>query len=145
MLQSENERDELKIELAAFQTLDANDRQNDTSEDLESYKLEVSRLIEENNQKDEEIARLRVTLEASKEGLANDLQSVEEIEQLTNQVADQLLSIQSFESKIKGIQEQLFDKEAEISNLKRRLEENPKQRLKLRFLLRAKCNNKQLH
>lgn len=125
LLQSENERDELKIELAAFQTLDANDRQNDTSEELESYKLEVSRLIEENNQKDEEIARLRVTLEASKEGLANDLQSVEEIEQLTNQVADQLLSIQSFESKIKGIQEQLFDKETEISNLKRRLEEKP--------------------
>jgi len=108
----ESEREQLVAEIERIKSAE-----QDSSE-LDSYKLEVARLREANQTKEEELARLRVSLEARQDDSMNDPAIREEVEQLTQQVADQLLAIQNFEGILNKTREQLELKDFEIQSLK---------------------------
>lgn len=91
------------------------------SAEVDAYKLEIARLREVDQSRENELARLRVSIEARQDESINDPVVREEVEQLTRQVADQLLAIQNFEGMISKTREQLQQKDAEIDQLKARL------------------------
>ncbi len=90
------------------------------SEQLDSYKLEVARLREVDRAREDELARLRVSIDARQDDSMNDPLVREEVEQLTSQVADQLLAIQNFESMMGRTREQLKQKDVELEMLRSR-------------------------
>ena len=91
------------------------------AEDVGAYKLEIVKLRETLQQREDELARLRVSLESRQDESMNDPAIREEVEQLTQQVADQMLSIQNFEGVLSKTREQLEAKALEVENLKARL------------------------
>lgn len=89
----------------------------------DEYTLQISQLQQTVVDKDDEIAVLRKALEARlAEGVAVPSDG-EEFEALSQQVADQLLTIQSFEKQLKETKHQLNEKETELNILKNKLEE----------------------
>lgn len=111
----ESEREQLVEEIARLRSSESD------STELDSYKIEVARLREANQSREEELARLRVSLEARQDDSMNDPAIREEVEQLTQQVADQLLAIQNFEGILSKTREQLEAKDSEIQSLKAQL------------------------
>ncbi len=91
------------------------------AEDIGLYKLEIVKLRETLQQREDELARLRVSLESRQDESMNDPAIREEVEQLTQQVADQMLAIQNFEGILSKTREQLEAKTLEAENLKSRL------------------------
>jgi molecular chaperone GrpE (heat shock protein) len=119
----ENENEELQVELAAFKTLDAEGQQlNAQNSAIDEYVQEINNLREANSKKDEEIALLRVELERLTTEAGTTISQMDEME-LTNQIADQLLAIQNFETRLKNTQMELDSKENEIAILKTQLED----------------------
>lgn len=112
--EAEQENEKLAAELK---------RLGDESEnqDTESLNLEIVKLNDEIKIKDEEISRLRVSLEASRDDSMSDPALREELEQLTRQTADQLLSIQKFESILEQAREEIHEKESKIIELENQL------------------------
>jgi molecular chaperone GrpE (heat shock protein) len=108
----EVEREQLSAELDRLRNTAAD------SGEVDACKLEIARLREANHAKDEELARLRVSLEARQDESMNDPAIREEVEQLTQQVADQLLAIQNFEGILSRTREQLGARDSEIASLK---------------------------
>lgn len=92
-----------------------------STEDVGAYKLEIVKLRETLQQREDELARLRVSLESRQDESMNDPAIREEVEQLTQQVADQMLAIQNFEGILSKTREQLEAKTLEVENLKARL------------------------
>lgn len=92
-----------------------------SGEEVDAYKLEIARMREVVSQREEELARLRVSLEARQDESMNDPAIREEVEQLTQQVADQMLAIQNFEGILSKTREQLEEKTLEVENLKAKL------------------------
>ena len=89
----------------------------------EEYTLQISQLQQTVVDKDDEIAVLRKALEARlAEGISAPSDGAE-FEALSQQVADQLLTIQSFEKQLKETKHQLNEKETELNILKNKLEE----------------------
>lgn len=111
----ESEREQLVEEIERLKS-----SAQDSSE-LDSYKIEIARLREANQAREEELARLRVSLEARQDESMNDPEIREEVEQLTQQVADQLLAIQNFEGILSKTREQLEARDEEIKNLRSQL------------------------
>ncbi len=87
----------------------------------QSLKLEVARLKQELANRDDEVARLRVSIEARGDESMSDPTLREEVEQLTRQVADQLLAIQNFEGMLNKAKEQIDSKNLEIDALRARV------------------------
>ncbi|GAB4272048.1 MAG: hypothetical protein Kow0029_10320 [Candidatus Rifleibacteriota bacterium] len=112
----ESEREQLATELEKLK-----DSAREESEKEQALKLEIVKLKEALERKDEEIARLRVSLESKEDESMADPAIREEVEQLTRQVADQLLAIQNFESMLNKAKEQLDSKNLEIEALKAKL------------------------
>lgn len=112
---AESEREQLATQLEKIQ-------EQGESEEEQSLKLELAKLKEELAAKDTEISRLRVSIEASSDDSMSDPALREEVEQLTRQVADQLLAIQSFEGMLNKAKEQIDAKDHEIGQLKVRLQ-----------------------
>ncbi len=108
----ESEREQLVEEIDGLKASSTN------STEVDSHKVEIARLREANQSRDEEIAKLRVSLEARQDESMNDPEIQAEVEQLTQQVADQLLAIQNFEGILSKTREQLQAKDEEIQNLK---------------------------
>lgn len=96
----------------------------DPIEEAGAYKLEIAKLRETVQQREEELSRLRVSLESRQDESMNDPAVREEVEQLTQQVADQMLSIQNFEGILNKTREQLEARTSEVENLKTRLGSN---------------------
>ncbi len=118
-----NENEELQVELAAFKTLDAEDQQfNAQRNEIEDYILEIEKLREASSEKDEAIAKLQVELDKMSGNSLTGFSPEDEM-QLTNQIADQLLAIQGFETKLKTTQEELNKKEEQIAMLKAQLDD----------------------
>ena len=111
----ELEREKL---LAEIETLKTGAGADSSGEDVGAYKLEVVKLREVIQQREDELARLRVSLESRQDESMNDPIVREEVEQLTQQVADQMLSIQNFEGILSKTREQLEAKTLELENLK---------------------------
>ncbi len=111
----EAEREQLANEIEGLKTASTD------SDQVDAMKLEIARLRETLQNREDELARLRVSLEARQDESMNDPVVREEVEQLTRQVADQLLAIQNFESMISRTREQLKQKEAEVEVLKARV------------------------
>lgn len=87
----------------------------------EEYMLQISQLKQMVEDKDEEITSLRRTLDLKMdEGLSVDNKAVEALSQ---QVADQLLTIQGIEKQLRDTRNQLNEKENELSQVKIQLEE----------------------
>jgi molecular chaperone GrpE (heat shock protein) len=108
----ESEREQLVAELEK-----AKAESGDASE-LTAIQTEVATLREVLANKEQEIAQLRVSLEAAQEqGVESDPGIKDEIEQLTKQVADQLLAIQNFEGMLEQAKQQIESKDAEIAAL----------------------------
>ncbi len=88
---------------------------------------ELRRRIEDLSQKltqrELELAKTSKVLETQKIQAGEDVATKIEIEQLTNQVADQLLVIQRFEGVLRENQERLAGREEEIAGLRQRLVE----------------------
>lgn len=116
----ESEREQLVAELDRLKTSSADTTAVDT------YKIEIARLREANQARDEELARLRVSLDSHQDDSMNDPAIREEVEQLTQQVADQLLAIQNFEGILSKTREQLEAKNSEIASLKSLVSKNAK-------------------
>ncbi|GAB1353944.1 hypothetical protein MASR1M12_26820 [Erysipelotrichia bacterium] len=111
----EAEREQLANEIELLKAASADSDQTD------AMKLEIAKLREALQSREDELARLRVSLEARQDESMNDPAVREEVEQLTRQVADQLLAIQNFEGMISRTREQLKQKEAEVEVLKARV------------------------
>ena len=111
----EAEREQLANEIEVLKAASADSDQTD------AMKLEIAKLREALQSREDELARLRVSLEARQDESMNDPAVREEVEQLTRQVADQLLAIQNFEGMISRTREQLKQKEAEVEVLKARV------------------------
>jgi len=94
------------------------------AEDVGPYKLEIAKMRDTLQQREDELARLRVSLESRQDESMNDPAIREEVEQLTQQVADQMLAIQNFEGILSKTREQLEAKTLEVENLKARLGSN---------------------
>ncbi len=88
-------------------------------ERLNSLAAQVAELNSRLAQKETELADLRVAVESR--GAADDPDTRSEIEQLTTQVADQLLAIQRFEELVRKNQEQLAAKDEEIAILRNKV------------------------
>ncbi|RCK81638.1 MAG: TolA protein [Candidatus Ozemobacter sibiricus] len=88
-------------------------------ERISSLAVQVADLNRRLAQKENELADLRVAVESR--GAAEDPATRSEIEQLTTQVADQLLAIQRFEELVRKNQEQLTAKDEEIAILRNKL------------------------
>lgn len=110
----EAEREQLANEIDRLKAVSAD------SDQADAMKLEIARLRETLQNREDELARLRVSLEARQDESMNDPVVREEVEQLTRQVADQLLAIQNFEGMISRTREQLKQKDTEIELLKAR-------------------------
>ncbi|HNS08123.1 MAG TPA: hypothetical protein PKN29_00420 [Candidatus Ozemobacteraceae bacterium] len=110
----EAEREQLANEIEGLKAASTD------SDQVDAMKLEIVKLQETLQNREDELARLRVSLEARQDESMNDPAVREEVEQLTRQVADQLLAIQNFESMISRTREQLKQKDAEIELLKAR-------------------------
>lgn len=110
----EAERSKLAEELEAAKT--AGDE-----EMKKEFMLRIAQLENKVSDKDDQLANLRRALEAKGDDSVSDPESRHEIEMLTNQVADQLLSIQNFENMVKQTREALAEKESEVELLKQRL------------------------
>ncbi len=111
----EAEREQQAQEIERLKSVSADNDQ------IDALKLEVARLREIDRVREEELARLRVSMEARQDESMNDPAVREEVEQLTRQVADQLLSIQNFESMIGKTRQQLEQKDKELEVLRSRL------------------------
>lgn len=111
----ESEREQLADEIERMKSSSVDPEQ------VGAYKLEIARLREISQAREDELARLRVSIEARQDESMNDPAVREEVEQLTRQVADQLLAIQNFESMISNTRSQLEQKDKEIEVLKGRL------------------------
>ncbi|MGM0598578.1 MAG: hypothetical protein ACQETH_02060, partial [Candidatus Rifleibacteriota bacterium] len=114
----ESEREQLAAELEKLKS-------REESGEEQSLKLELAKLKENLEKKDEELSRLRVSLEAREDESMADPEVREEVEQLTRQVADQLLAIQNFESMLEKAKEQIEAKNNEIEILKGKLAKAP--------------------
>ena len=112
----ELEREKLVAEIDTLKAADGS-----SGEDVGAYKLEVVKLRETIQQREEELARLRVSLESRQDESMNDPVVREEVEQLTQQVADQMLAIQNFEGILSKTRDQLEAKTLELETLKTRL------------------------
>lgn len=110
----EAEREQLANEIERLKAGSAD------SDQVDAMKLEIARLSETLQSREDELARLRVSLEARQDESMNDPAVREEVEQLTRQVADQLLAIQNFEGMISRTRDQLKQKDSEIELLKAR-------------------------
>lgn len=122
----ENERDELRVELAALQTIAANGEANQEenariAEELSNVKMEVEKLNSAIESKNSEIAKLQTELEEKSNEAFNTLTKSEE-EQFTSKIADQLITIQSFQQNISELQDQLIKANNENASLKAELE-----------------------
>jgi chromosome segregation ATPase len=115
----ESEREQLSNELEELKAA-----QTGESEAEQSLKLELVQLKEALEKREEEISRLRVSLESRHDESNTDPAIREEIEQLTRQVADQLLAIQDFESMLEKAKDQIESKDHEIQSLKAKLAQN---------------------
>lgn len=111
---AEAEREQLADQLEKMQ-------QQGESEEEQALKLEVAKLKDSVEEKDAEISRLRVSIEARADDSMSDPALREEVEQLTRQVADQLLAIQNFEGMLNQAKNQIEEKNHEIEMLKTRL------------------------
>lgn len=109
----ESEREQLAAELEKLQSGE--------SEAEQSLKLEVTKLKQTLGQREDELARLRVSIEARADNSMTDPEIREEVEQLTRQVADQLLAIQNFEGMLNQAKQQIEAKDLEIAAIKARL------------------------
>ncbi len=114
---AESEREQLASQLEKLQS-------QEESEEEQALKLEVAKLKESLESKDAEIAKLRVSIEARGDDSMSDPALREEVEQLTRQVADQLLAIQNFEGMLNKAKEQIDAKTHEIEMLKGRLSQS---------------------
>lgn len=110
----EAEREQLANEIERLKAGSAD------ADQVDAMKLEIARLREALQSREDELARLRVSLEARQDESMNDPAVREEVEQLTRQVADQLLAIQNFEGMISRTRDQLKQKDTEIELLKAR-------------------------
>jgi molecular chaperone GrpE (heat shock protein) len=119
---AESDREQMADQLEKLQS------QEETEEE-QALRLEVAKLKESLESKDAEIAKLRVSIEARGDDSMSDPALREEVEQLTRQVADQLLAIQNFEGMLNKAKEQIDAKTHEIEMLKGRLSqtEEPQQ------------------
>lgn len=124
----EAEREQLVDELNRLKEAD-----KDTTE-VDTYKVEIARLREANHSRDEELARLRVSLDAHQDDSMSDPASREEVEQLTQQVADQLLAIQNFEGILSKTREQLEAKNSEIASLKLQVSDGARENAPTSFI-----------
>jgi molecular chaperone GrpE (heat shock protein)/uncharacterized coiled-coil DUF342 family protein len=115
---AESEREQLAAELEKLKS-------QEESEEEQALKLELAKLKETLEKKDDELSRLRVSLEAREDESMADPEVREEVEQLTRQVADQLLAIQNFESMLEKAKEQIEAKNNEIEVLKGKLAKAP--------------------
>lgn len=107
----ESEREQLANELE-------NLKNSGESEAEQSLKLELTQLRETLQQRDDELARLRVSIESRQDESMADPVIREEVEELTRQVADQLLAIQNFEGMLNKAKDQLESKNIEVEALK---------------------------
>ncbi|HPT45634.1 MAG TPA: hypothetical protein PLM07_07020, partial [Candidatus Rifleibacterium sp.] len=111
----EAEREHLANELERLKIAGADSGQ------IDALKLEIARLREIDRLREDELARLRVSIEARQDDSMSDPAVREEVEQLTRQVADQLLAIQNFEGMISKTRSQIEQKDKEIEVLRGRL------------------------
>ncbi len=112
----ESEREQLADEIENLKNAGGS-----SSEETASLRHEIERLREIDKAREDELARLRVAAESRQDDSMSDPAIREEVEQLTRQVADQLLAIQNFEGMIGKTRDQLQRKDTEIENLKARL------------------------
>ncbi|NCB38393.1 MAG: hypothetical protein EOM80_06440 [Erysipelotrichia bacterium] len=112
------------LELEREQFVEEIERLKSLSQDASAantYKLEIAKLNETIREREDELARLRVSIDARQDESINDPMVREEIEQLTQQVADQLLAIQNFEGMLNKTRAQVAEKDAEIESLKSKI------------------------
>lgn len=107
----ESEREQLVAELEKAKS------EGSAAIDAEAIQAEVNTLREVLANKEQEIAQLRMSLEAAQSQSGEDTIVQEEIEQLTKQVADQLLAIQNFEGMLEQAKQQIDAKNSEIAVL----------------------------
>ena len=89
----------------------------------EEYVLQISQLQQTVVDKEDEIAVLRKALEARLSEGSSIPHESDEYEALTQQVADQLLTIQNFDKQLKMVRHQLNEKETELNILKNKMAE----------------------
>ncbi|MBR4571011.1 MAG: nucleotide exchange factor GrpE [Candidatus Riflebacteria bacterium] len=89
----------------------------------EEYVLQISQLQQTVVDKEDEIAVLRKALEARLSEGSSVPHEADEYESLTQQVADQLLTIQNFDKQLKMVRHQLNEKETELNILKNKIAE----------------------
>lgn len=90
----------------------------------EEYQLQVSQLQQCVVDKEDEIQVLRKALEAKlEEGGSVNPSDHSEIEALTQQVADQLVTIEAFEKQLKDTRHQLNEREIELNSIKNKMTE----------------------
>lgn len=90
----------------------------------EEYQLQVSQLQQCVVDKEDEIQVLRKALEAKlEEGGPVNPSDHSEIEALTQQVADQLVTIEAFEKQLKDTRHQLNEREIELNSIKNKITE----------------------
>ncbi|MFZ2957860.1 MAG: hypothetical protein WA705_13315 [Candidatus Ozemobacteraceae bacterium] len=122
----ESEREQLVREIQSYKT--TRDAAIEETEKLKAQ-LTSARTAETNDFKaalasrDAEIARLKVNLENQGKHSEADAILKEEVDQLTGQVADQLLAIQKFEQVMRQTQEEVINRDEEIALLKKKLGE----------------------
>ena len=90
----------------------------------DEYMLQISQLQQTVVDKEDEISVLRKALEARLSEGSSVPHEDDEFEALTQQVADQLLTIQSFEKQLKETKHTLNEKETELNILKNKMAEN---------------------
>lgn len=118
----EDERDELKVELAALQTLAASEDDNaKKAEELEQATNEIEKLNGVIESKNAEIAKLQIELDEKSNEVFSSMSKSEE-ERFTNQIADQLIAIQGFQQNISDLQNELAKANNENTVLKAQLE-----------------------
>ena len=89
----------------------------------EEYVLQISQLQQTVIDKEDEISILRKALEARFSEGSSVPHEADEYEALTQQVADQLLTIQNFDKQLKVVRHQLNEKETELNILKNKMAE----------------------
>jgi len=113
----EGEQEKLIAELDALKSKPAI-----SSDQVDSLRTQLDNATRRLNQRDTEIADLRANLDSQRDKSLEDPTVRAEIEQLTGQVADQLLAIQKFEEMMRRTQEELTTKEEEIIGLRQQLD-----------------------
>ena len=89
----------------------------------EEYMLQISQLQQCVVDKEEEISLLRKALEAKLKESESLIPDNSEFEALTQQVADQLVTIEAFEKQLKETRHKLNEKETELNSLKVKMSE----------------------